>query len=248
MNYTYPEDVFITYSNKQSDLHVRVYLNRVLSANENRPTDPSDTNSWKNTNVIADQIDGSVTREPLIIAKQTTLDKGFRGVKYFDYILVLKDLDIGYYNYIIEAREADTFEGRKRIIGRLIEEKTGEFLVSPSPFDRVICVGNDQDGKPIYKSLTEVLLTTYRVIALNSTVNGVYGDTALVIKATNLKEGEKLNVTMMKGDPELMKNGYSKDVSVHNGFARIENAPEGKYKVTIKSTGEYKIYNHPEDC
>jgi len=243
MNYTYGEDVFITYTNTRPNLHVRLYLNSVLTGNNSRITDPFNTNSYIADNIMADNIDGGI-KEPLVIPRINSLDKQFREAKYFNYAINLKDLDIGYYNYIIEVREPDII-GTKRTIGNLIENKTGEFLVSQSPLDRIICVGNNQEGNPVYKSLTEAILATYRSISLNSVVNGVYGTSDLVIEADNLKDGEVLLLTLMKGDPEIMKYGYSKEIEVQNGRARLELAPDGDYKVTIKSTGEYFIISHP---
>lgn len=245
MNYIYPSDVFIIQDHTRPDLHVRLYLDRVLQG-QNKPTrDPSDNHSYINDNITADQVDGKggeTGSQPLVMPRLSALDKDFRTTKLFEYGLVLKDLQVGYYKYTIEFREPDKKEsganGGRRIIGDLIEFRRGEFLIEHSLFDRVICVGNDQENKPVYKSFGEMLLASYRFTTLNSTVNGVYGDTDLVINAGNLKDGEAIVLTLAEGDSKLMASGYKKEITVENGQAILAKAPEGKYIGIIKRTGE----------
>jgi hypothetical protein len=255
MNYIYPSDVFIIQDHTRPDLHVRLYLDRVLQGQNKPIRDPSDNNSYINDNITADQVDGKggeTGSQPLIMPRLTSLDKDFRTTKIFEYGLVLKDLGVGYYKYTVEFREPDKKEsgtnGNKRIIGDLIEFRRGEFLIEHSPFDRVICIGNDQENKPVYKSFGEMILANYRFTTLNSTVNGIYGDTDLVINAGNLKDGEILTLQLMEGDPKIMAKGYKKEITVENGQAILEKAPDGKYSITVNSNKDRFIIRHPENC
>lgn len=245
MNYTYPSDVYRVEYHTNPDLHVRLYLDRVLQGSNTGTRDNSNKNSYINDNITADQVDGKggeLGSLPLVMPRLTYLDKDFRTTKLFGYGLVLKDLKVGHYEYVVEFRQPDKIEsganGGRRIIGDLVEYRRGSFVIEHSVFDRVICTGKDQEGKPVYKSFGEMLLALHRINSLGSVVDGIYGDSDMVIKTGNLPDGEVLEITLADGDPKLMARGYKKDIKVYNGVATLENAPNGKYMGIVKKSGE----------
>lgn len=248
MTYTYPSPIFITFKNKSPNLVVRLFIAHRLQYTPTRAVDTQNNNVYTSNSIKANQVDGSPNSqtEPLIMARMESLDYSFRGSKYYTYGVAFDKLEPGFYDYLIEAREADILtQGTtqpNRELGAIVETKQDSLLVQYSDLDRVVCVGNSFDGEPIYKSITDLLTTLYtHTVSSNSLAIGA-SDKDLIINLPNVKDGEIIILTYKESIEEFLGNQY--EAVVVNNKAKILQAPLGKYLLKIKSSGDTVVIEH----
>lgn len=244
MNYTYPDNVYITYTSKDPNLHVRAFLHERLEDANTKAVNPATDNAWKSNQVYADVSHGKATSDgyPILLARQERLDSEFRGTKVYFYSAVIPEAEPGTYVAEIVAWNADTLtqgNGTVREAGTECDREYREFQVNYSMADRVLCYA---DGKE--ETIASALTRLVQSSKSNSDVVVGNSGTDWEITLPNIADGECIRATYKKGDEEGFIGKYF-DATVTNCKVVLQGAPEGTYIIEFKSTGDKVEINNP---